>query len=256
MTTSLALGVFVVFAATTAGAVPALFARRIGDRVGTALSGATAGIMLGATFFSLLLPAYDLERASGTSALAGSTIVGFFLLAGALALHLFDRFLPHEHLIKGPEGMPAKHMARTWLVIIAMALHNFPEGLAVGVGLGSGDSRLATTLLLAVAFQDFPEGWVVGAGLAALGFRRRTVLGVTAFTGLVESLGVIVGYGAIQISQALLPGALAFCAGAMLFVVSHEVIPETHRHGHERAATFGLLLGFVATMILDRGLSG
>lgn len=251
-------GALLVFLATSFGAFPAYFLRRMGPRLESVLLGMCAGVMLGATFFSLLLPGLEAFQKQGYSSLVSALFVGLGILVGAALLLGFHHVIPHEHLLKleGQEDTAThKAMSRQWLLILAVALHNVPEGLAVGVGISSGDDKLGTTLATAIAFQDFPEGWIVAVGLMALGMSFARTFLITAFTGLMESAGVVVGFLALQFSVALLPSAFALCAGAMLFVVSHEVIPESHRKGFELHATGGVLVGFILMMVLDLGLA-
>lgn len=251
-------GILLVFLATSFGALPAFFLRRMGPRLESMLLGVSAGVMLGATFFSLLLPALEEFQGQGFSPILSAVWAGVGLIVGAVLLLGFHYVIPHEHLLK-VEGMEShedrRAISRQWLLILAVALHNVPEGLAVGVGLASGDARLGNSLATAIAFQDFPEGWIVAVGLMAIGMSFSRTFWITAFTGLMESAGVWAGFMALQVSRALLPAAFALCAGAMLFVVSHEVIPESHRKGYELHATGGVLLGFILMMILDLGLA-
>lgn len=238
-------------AATGAGALPILFARRISDRAQSGLLGFGAGVMLAAAAFSLLLPALDAgEALAGSRAWAAAMVVGG-LAAGGLVLAAMDRTLPHEHFGETqPDRRPAE-VARIWLFVAAIALHNLPEGLAVGVGYGQAEAGRANALALAVAAQNMPEGLVVAASLAAAGYTRTTAALVALATGFVEPLGGLLGTAALAVSSGLLPFALAFAGGAMLWVVSHEIIPESHRRGHERIATAGLLGGFALMLLLD-----
>lgn len=247
-------GAILVFFATTAGALPVFFMKKISSKAESWLLGLSAGVMLGASFFSLLMPALELTQKSGSSPLTSAILVGGGLLFGALGLYLFHQVIPHEHILKVESPASSSQISRQWLVVLAIALHNLPEGLAVGVGAGSGDFALSTTLSLAIAIQDFPEGLIVALGLLSIGLPRTQVWIITAWTGLIESLGVFIGYLAISWVSQLLPFAFALCAGAMMFVVSHEVIPESHQKGHEKQATAGILIGFVLLMILDFGL--
>jgi len=159
--------------------------------------------------------------------------------------------VPHEHFVNRAAGTRSREIARIWLFVSAIALHNLPEGLAVGVGFGQDDAARASALSLAVAIQNLPEGLVVAAALVAAGYSRATAVLVALGTGFVEPIGGILGTGALALSSAVLPFALAFAGGAMVWVVSHEIIPESHRGGHERLATSGLLGGFAVMMLLD-----
>jgi ZIP family zinc transporter len=195
------------------------------------------------------LPALELAP-SGTSALAVPAGVAI----GALAIAALHRTAPHEHFGKGHEGANAR-LSRVWLFAIALALHNVPEGLAVGVGVASGDAEVSWPVTWAIAVQNVPEGLIVAVAFRAAGQSLATALLVTAATGLVEPVGAMLGFAALQVATSLLPGALAFAAGAMLFVVSHEIIPESHREGRSSAATFGVVAGVLTMLQLDAWLS-
>lgn len=253
----LLMGMLLVFASTSLGALPVFFMRRLQGRFESLLLGLSAGVMLGATFFSLLLPGLEQFQLRGASPLMSSIYMGIGLISGAVLLLGFHALIPHEHFFKVEANTPhAKRVNQQTLLILAVALHNLPEGLAVGVGIASGDAKLGMTLALAIAFQDLPEGWIVAVGLLTLGLSFGRIFLVTALTGVVEAVGVLLGFGALHLSTAFLAPAFALCAGAMLFVVSHEVIPESHRKGYELEATGGVLVGFIMMMILDLGLVG
>jgi len=227
--------------ATGAGALPVLFTKRISDRLLDVMLGFSAGVMLAATSFSLIVPAIDL---------GGPWVAVFGLILGALVLHLVDRFVPHFHPIMGAEGPPSK-LSKVWLFVIAIAIHNFPEGLAVGVSFGGGDAKAGLVIALAIALQNMPEGLAVALPLRREQYSRRKALWYATLTGLVEPIGGLLGVTLISVFQPILPWGLAFAAGAMLFVVSDEMIPESHRKGFAREATFGLIIGFVVMMFLD-----
>lgn len=203
--------------------------------------GFSAGIMLAATFFSLLVPAIDLGDV---------WIAVFGIILGAVALHLADRFVPHFHPALGAEG-PSSRLPRVWLFALAITIHNFPEGLAVGVSFGSGDVKAGLVVSMAIGLQNMPEGLAVALPLLREGYSRRRSLWYGTLTGLVEPVGGLLGVALVSIFNPILPWALAFAAGAMLFVISDEIIPESHRKGFERQATFGLVAGFIVMMLLD-----
>jgi ZIP family zinc transporter len=227
--------------ATGAGALPVLFTRRISDRLLDVMLGFSAGVMLAATSFSLIVPALDL---------GGPWVAVFGLILGALVLHLVDRFVPHFHPIIGAEGPPSK-LSKVWLFVIAITIHNFPEGLAVGVSFGGGDVAAGLAIALAIGLQNMPEGLAVALPLLREQYSRSKSLGYATLTGLVEPVGGLLGVALVSVFQPILPWGLAFAAGAMLFVVSDEMIPESHRKGFAREATFGLIAGFVVMMFLD-----
>jgi len=227
--------------ATGAGALPVLFTRKVSDRLLDIMLGFSAGIMLAATFFSLLVPAIDLGDV---------WIAVFGIILGAVALHLADRFIPHFHPALGAEG-PSSRLSRVWLFALAITIHNFPEGLAVGVSFGSGDVKTGLVVAMAIGLQNMPEGLAVALPLLREGYSRRRSLWYGTLTGLVEPVGGLLGVALVSIFHPILPWALAFAAGAMLFVISDEIIPESHRKGFERQATFGLVAGFIVMMLLD-----
>lgn len=227
--------------ATGLGALPALLSRQPSARVLDTLLGFAAGVMLAATAFSLLVPAIDI---------GGPWVAGAGVLLGALFLDLLDRVVPHLHAGAGPEG-PTSSLRKVWLFILAITLHNFPEGLAVGVGFGAGQDSAAVALAVAIALQNLPEGLAVALPLLREKYSPARAVLIAAATGLAEPIAGLLGAAAVTIAKPLLPIGLAFAAGAMIFVVSDEIIPETHRGGFEREATLGLVIGFVVMMLLD-----
>jgi ZIP family zinc transporter len=240
---------------TSVGALAVFFLRRPTTRVMIGLISGAAGVMLAASFFSLLGPAF--VYASSGSALpiapAVSTVVlGVF--AGAVGLFLIHRNAPHEHFERGREGPEQTHVSRLWLFIIAITLHNFPEGMAVGVGFAGGDVPNGVALGLGIGLQNIPEGLAVAVSLLAIGYSRQIGFGVGSLTGLVEPVGGAIGAAAIAIAEPAMPLILGIAAGAMLFIISDEIIPETHRGSHQDLATFALLGGVVVMMLMQVGL--
>lgn len=238
------IGGSVAALATALGTLPVLFSHNLSERTQDTLFGFGAGVMLAACAFSLILPGLEAVRAQpqwGGNTWAAGGVVGSAILLGAGVMMLMDKLLPHEHFIKGREGLDldlARKLRRTWLFVIAIALHNLPEGLAIGVGYAANEGMRANALATGIAIQDVPEGLVVAVALLAAGYSRRFAVLLAVVSG----------------SAALLPWGLGFAAGAMLFVISHEIIPESHRKGHEAFATGGLMLGFVLMMVLDTSL--
>ncbi|KFZ28288.1 protein gufA [Pseudidiomarina atlantica] len=238
-------------ALTAVGALPVLFGKRPSERFNDTLLGFAAGVMLAASFFSLIVPSIDISTELYGAGPTPALIAVFGILLGAGAIAVMDRLLPHEHFISGPEGIASEKISGVWLFVFAIAIHNFPEGLAVGVGYGSGETDTAFSLALGIGLQNLPEGLAVAVGLMAVGYSRVKSFLVAALTGLIEPIGGLVGGIFVNLSQVLLPWGLVFAAGAMLFVISHEIIPETHRRGHHQRATAGLMVGLVIMLFLD-----
>ncbi|MBQ9993175.1 MAG: ZIP family metal transporter [Clostridia bacterium] len=206
-----------------------------------------AGVMLAAAVLGLILPSLDYGGKFGLLI----TIAGIF--AGALCLNLIDKLVPHLHKLVGAdiEAHNNANLSKVLLFVTAIAIHNLPEGIAAGVGFGSGDTSQALIIAGGIALQNIPEGMVIiGPMLAANVSPRRTFV-CAMITGLVEVIGTLVGYFAVSVASAILPFALAFAGGTMLYVISDEMIPETHAHGSERGATYALLVGFCIMLVTD-----
>ena len=248
------LGGLTAAAATAIGTLPVLLSRDFSQRTYDTLLGFGAGVMLAASSFSLVIPALAAARESGAGNwLAGGT-VGAGILMGAGLLLALDALVPHEHFVKGHEGSQGRAIKRVWLFVFAICLHNLPEGLAIGVAFAGPNAVSAFALSTGIALQDIPEGLVVALALRSVGYSKWTCAGLGVLSGLVEPLAAVFGAALVGLSANLLPWGLAMAAGSMLFVISHEIIPESHRKGHERLATCGLMLGFVVMMLLDTSL--
>jgi ZIP family zinc transporter len=234
--------------ATALGALPVFFTRHVPAKAHDGMLGFAAGVMLAATVFSLIIPA--MEYAGG--GIGGVVTATIGMLLGGAFLDVVDKLSPHEHFIKGIEGgADRSRLAQIWLFIIAITIHNFPEGLAVGVGVGSGDLANGITLAIGIGLQNIPEGLAVALALLSQGYSTGYTFWISLLTGLVEPVGGLLGVLGVTLAHSVLPYALAFAAGAMLFVISDEIIPETHQRGHERIATYLLLVGFIVMMALD-----
>lgn len=240
--------------ATALGTLPVLLSYRFSQRTYDAMLGFGAGVMLAASSFSLIVPALAAAKSQGHSSWSAGGVVGAGLIVGALLVLALDRAVPHEHFVKGPEARESKTLKRIWLFVFAIILHNLPEGLAIGVAFAGSDPVGATALTTGISLQDVPEGLVVALALRGVGHGRWQAAGVGVLSGLVEPLAAVAGAALVGMSPAVLPWGLAMAAGAMLFVISHEIIPELHRQGHETLATCGLMLGFVTMMLLDTAL--
>ncbi|MFM7424703.1 MAG: ZIP family metal transporter [Elainella sp.] len=237
--------------ATGVGALPVLLIKRITQNTQGVLLGFGAGVMLAATAFSLILPGLEAAEAGGGDRLYGALIVIAGIISGAAFLWFSNYYFPHEHFFKGREGSSAVNLKRVWLFIMAITIHNFPEGLAVGVGFGGGDTANGTALAVGIGLQNIPEGMVVALSLVAEGYLRWEAILIGFLTGLAEPLGGLIGVATVAVSGAVLPVAMGFAAGAMLFVISDEIIPESNRLGYEKAGPIGLMAGFVLMLLLD-----
>ncbi len=237
--------------ATAIGALPILVIRKLSDEAQDVMLGFAAGVMLAASFFSLIIPGLDVAQEQGATKLGAVSLVITGILLGAASLWLAHRYVPHEHFVLGREGPLALRVRRIWLFIVAITLHNFPEGLAVGVGFGSDDIGRAVALGIGIGLQNMPEGLAVAVALLTLNYSKSQAFLVALLTGLVEPIGGLLGAGAVTVAQSLLPWGLAYAAGAMIFVISDEIIPETHRRGFENHGTVGLMIGLVVMMFLD-----
>ena len=245
------LGSLAAGSLTAVGAVPVLFGRVPSRATRDMTLGFAAGVMLAASFFSLIIPALDAAEPRFDNGAAPAAVVCLAILLGMGAVALMNERLPHEHFRTGREGPKAASLRRVWLFIIAITIHNFPEGLAVGVGFGADGLSGGLPLALGIGLQNAPEGLAVAVSLLGEGYPKARAWGIAALTGMVEPVGGLLGAGIITLSQPLLPWGLAFAAGAMLYVISHEIIPETHRSGHQNRATTGLAVGLVVMLFLD-----
>lgn len=237
--------------ATGIGALGIFAVRRVDGITETLLLSAAAGVMLAATFFSLLLPGIEYARTLFESPSMSVLIVIGGLLMGALVLSGIHRFAPHEHFIIGHEGPDSGRLGRIWLFVIAITLHNFPEGMAVGTGFAGGDRANGFALATGIGLQNIPEGLAVAGSLLAVNYSKGRAFWLAFLTGLVEPVGGLVGSLAVSVALPLMPWALGFAAGAMLFVISDEIIPETHRDRDKGYATWALVGGFCVMMYLD-----
>ena len=248
------VGGFIAAGATALGALPAMFVRNISPRAEDIMLGFSAGIMAAASCFSLILPGIDVASTLFGAKLPAALWVGFGVALGALFLLLADKFIPHEHAVAGHHGPDFLHLRRVWLMVFAIALHNFPEGMAIGVGFSGNDMGVGAPLTAAIAIQDIPEGLVVAVALRSVAYSPGIAALMGALSGLAEPIGAIIGNVLTSGFASLYPLGLGFAGGAMIWVVSHEIIPETHRKGHEQSASLGLIGGFIVMMLLDTAL--
>ncbi len=233
--------------ATVFGSLIGFAFKKLSHKFSDIILSFAAGVMLAAAVLGLILPSLEL----GDKFSIAVTVAGIFL--GALALNLIDKLVPHLHKIIGPdiESHNNTDLSKVLLFVLAIAIHNLPEGIAAGVGFGSGDTAQALIIAGGIALQNIPEGMVIIAPMLAAGVSAKKTFVCAMLTGLVEVAGTLIGYFAVSISAAILPFALAFAGGTMLYVISDEMIPETHAHGSERGATYSLLVGFCVMLVTD-----
>ena len=233
--------------ATVIGAVIGFVFKKISHKFSDIVLSFAAGVMLSAAVLGLILPSMDYGGKYGLAI----TVAGIF--AGAACLNLIDKLVPHLHKLVGADTEPHHNanLSKVLLFVTAIAIHNLPEGIAAGVGFGSGNASQALIIAGGIALQNIPEGMVIIGPMLAAGVPPRKTLILAMITGLVEVVGTLVGYFAVSIASAVLPFALAFAGGTMLYVISDEMIPETHSHGHERGATYALLVGFCVMLVTD-----
>jgi ZIP family zinc transporter len=239
--------------ATGLGAIPAFFLRRIDEQQQNLLLGFAAGVMLAASFFSLILPAIEVAERQGAGRLMASGQVAAAVLLGAFAIARLDRWLPPpERVGLGPPGIASVSSRRVWLFVAAVTLHNFPEGMAVGVSFGGGDIAAGRMTAIGIGLQNIPEGLAVAVALLSTGYDRARAVAIAGSTGLVEPVAGLIGVSIVTIAEAFLPWGLGLAAGAMIYVVASDIIPDAHARivGGGRVTT-GLMAGLAAMMFLD-----
>lgn len=236
-----------VGAATVFGSLIGFAFKKISHRFSDIVLSFAAGVMLAAAVLGLVLPSLEYGGKYGLL----TTVAGIF--AGALALNVIDKIVPHLHKLAGAdiEAHNNKDLGRVLLFVTAIAIHNLPEGIAAGVGFGAGDTTQALIIAGGIALQNIPEGMVIIGPMLAAGVKPSRTFLLAMLTGLIEVAGTLVGYFAVSVASFILPFALAFAGGTMLYVISDEMIPETHAHGCERGATYALLTGFCVMLITD-----
>ncbi len=239
--------------ATGLGALPALFFKEVKQKTLYIMLGGAAGVMLAATAFSLVVPGIQYGNQIWPG--KGMFVVAVGMMVGAFFLEAADRMLPHEGFMADRSEIIGS-LRKIWLFIIAITVHNFPEGMAVGVSFGAGDWHNGIALAIAIGLQNMPEGLAVAMPLVGLGYSRKQALLIATLSGLVEPIGGFLGVAAVTVFFPLLPIGMAFAAGAMLFVITDDIIPETQSKGKARSATFAVMAGFVVMMMLDNMLGG
>ena len=233
--------------ATVFGSLLGFAFKKISHRFSDIVLSFAAGVMLAAAVLGLIVPSLEYGGKFGILI----TVAGIFV--GAVGLNLIDKLVPHLHKLMGPdiECHNNADLNKVLLFVLAIGIHNLPEGIAAGVGFGSGDTSQALLIAGGIALQNIPEGMVIIGPMLAAGVSKRRTLVCALITGLVEVVGTLIGYFAVSIATVVLPFALAFAGGTMLYVISDEMIPETHAHGSERGATYALLAGFCVMLAMD-----
>ena len=247
--------------ATVIGAALGFSFKRMSHRFSDITLAFAAGIMLAAAVLGLIVPSvdYGIALIGNPDSLLSKTLAVLITLAGifagALCLNLMDRLVPHLHKLAGVEpeahAPGGQNVGKVLLFVLAIAIHNLPEGIAAGVGFGSGNNAEALLIAGGIALQNIPEGMVIVAPMLAAGVKPGKTFLLASLTGLVEVVGTLIGYFAASISSAILPFALALAGGTMLYVISDEMIPETHAHGEQRGATYALLVGFCLMLLTE-----
>ena len=234
--------------ATMIGAVIGFIFKKLSHKFSDIVLAFAAGVMLAAAVIGLILPSLEYgEYAIGWRLLI--TVSGIF--CGAICLNLIDKLVPHLHKMAGDgeEAHSNKDLSKVLLFVLAIAIHNLPEGIAAGVGFGTGNEAQALIIAGGIALQNIPEGMVIIGPMLSAGISPKRTILIALGTGLIEVVGTLIGYFAVSISTVILPFALAFAGGTMLYVISDEMIPETHAHGHQRGATYALLVGFCLMLL-------
>ena len=240
--------------ATVFGALIGFLFKNISHKFSDIVLSFAAGVMLCAAVLGLIVPSYEygMEMNFGIGLSLILCVCGIF--SGAFVLNLIDKLVPHLHKLAGGDFEEHKNddkLGKVLLFVMAIAIHNLPEGIAAGVTFGSGDNLQALVIAGGIALQNIPEGMVIIGPMLASGVSKRRTFIIASITGLIEVVGTFIGYFAVSISMAALPFALAFAGGTMLYVISDEMIPETHAHGEQRGATYALLVGFSLMLISD-----
>ena len=233
--------------ATVIGAVIGFIFKKLSHTFSDIVLSFAAGVMLAAAVLGLIIPSLEYGGKFGLLI----TIIGIF--AGAVCLNLVDKLVPHLHKLMGSEDEIHQNanLNKVLLFVLAIAIHNLPEGIAAGVGFGSDNTAQALMIAGGIALQNIPEGMVIIGPMLAAGIKPGKTFVFAMITGLVEVVGTLIGYFAVSVASAILPFALAFAGGTMLYVISDEMIPETHAHGHQRGATYALLVGFCVMLVTD-----
>ena len=234
--------------ATVIGAIIGFIFKKVSHKFSDIVLAFAAGVMLAAAVLGLILPSVEYGEQYGLLI----TVAGIFV--GALCLNLIDKVVPHLHKLVGADAENDNRntsLSKVLLFVTAIAIHNLPEGIAAGVSFGSDNTAEALVIAGGIALQNIPEGMVIIGPMLAAGVTPKRTFLCALMTGLVEVAGTLLGYFAVTIASAVLPFALAFAGGTMLYVISDEMIPETHAHGSERGATYALLVGFCVMLISD-----
>lgn len=241
--------------ATLLGALPVLLSRRSSDAQQNVLLGFAAGVMLSASYLSLIVPAAGYARDSGMGAFSAAGMVAVAVLVGAASLHALRGSISWSTVRLGDPLVPPEVHRRAWLLVIAMTSHNLPEGAAVGVGFGAGDPAIGLSTAIGIGVQNLPEGLAVAAALLTAGYSRRSAVLVSGATGIVEPIGAFIGVSIVSVATGLLPAAMGWAAGAMLYIVAAELIPAIHVNGNNNRAIAALLVGLAAMLFLDVALT-
>jgi ZIP family zinc transporter len=244
-------GSFAAGAMTAVGALPILFNWSMSMRAHDTFLGFAAGVMLAASFFSLIIPGLEVAEHLTGSITHSAFIMVTGLVIGVGAIAALNERIPHIHFVQGQQGPTSNRLQKVWLFVFAITIHNFPEGLAVGVSFGGGDIGNGTSIAIGIGLQNAPEGLAVAVALLGEGYSRNKSFLIAALSGMIEPVGGLLGVLAVTVSQQILPWGLAFAAGAMIYVIVHEIIPEIHKRAFANEATAGVTAGLALMMFLD-----
>lgn len=241
--------------ATLIGALPVLLSRRPSQSQQGIMFGFAAGVMISASYLSLIVPAANFAREAGHGSFAAAGIVAAAVLVGAVSLHWIRRWEAFDWSANKDSAHSPELGRRAWLLTLAMTGHNLPEGVAVGVGFGAGDPRIGISTAIGIGIQNLPEGLAVAAAMLAIGRSAASAVLIAGLTGIVEPIGALFGASLVSIAHGLLPMGMGWAAGAMLYICAAELIPAVHENGDSNKALTAVLIGIAGMLFLDTALS-
>jgi zinc transporter, ZIP family len=243
--------------ATLVGALPILLNRKPTSGQQGVMLGFAAGVMISASYLSLIVPAANFAREAGHGPFAAAGIVAISVLAGAVSVHFLKRWERFRRSVLADPGVSPELGRRAWLLTLAMTTHNLPEGAAVGVGFAAGDPRIAISTAVGIGIQNLPEGLAVAAAMLSIGRSRTSAILIAGLTGVVEPIGALLGVTLVSAVHGLLPVGMGWAAGAMLYICAAELIPAVHEDAQTTSSALtAVLIGIAGMLFLDTALSG